>query len=120
MRLALAALMILHGIAHLVGFAGSWHLGADLPYKTTVLAGRIDLGDAGIRVAGLLWLVAAIAFVVAGAGAALNYDWWVKATLYVTFASLVLTLVELPDARIGLVVNVAILALLFVRERVTA
>jgi hypothetical protein len=111
--------MILHGIAHLAGFAGSWHLGADLPYKTTVLAGRVDLGDTGIRLAGLLWLVAAIAFVVAGAGAALNYDWWVKATLYVTLASLVLTLIELPAARLGLIVNVAILGALFIRARVT-
>ena len=119
MRFALAALMILHGMAHLAGFAGSWHLGADLPYKTTVLGGRVDLGDAGIRVAGLLWLGLALAFVVAGAGAALNYDWWVKATLYVVAASLILTMMELPQAKLGLVVNLAILAVLFATTRAT-
>ena len=110
MRFALAALMILHGMAHLAGFAGSWHLGADLPYKTTVLGGRVDLGDAGIRVAGVLWLVVALAFVVAGVGVALNYDWWLKATLYVVAASLGLTMIELPQAKLGLFVNLAILA----------
>ena len=118
MRLALAALMILHGIAHLVGFAGSWHLG-DVPYKTTVLGGRVDLGDTGIRAAGLLWLTAAMAFVVVGAGAALNYEWWVKATLFVTLASLALTIIEFPEAKIGLVVNLAILAVLFATTRAT-
>ena len=39
MRFALASLMALHGIAHLAGFSGSFHLTAatDLPYKTTLL-----------------------------------------------------------------------------------
>jgi hypothetical protein len=119
MRLALAALMILHGIAHLVGFAGSWHLG-ELPYKTTVLGGRVDLGDTGIRAAGLLWLTAAMAFVVVGAGTALDYSWWAKAALYVTLASLALTIMEFPEAKLGLVVNLAILAVLFVMIRATA
>jgi hypothetical protein len=119
MRLALAALMILHGIAHLVGFAGSWHLG-ELPYKTTVLGGRVDLGDTGIRAAGLLWLTAAMAFVVVGAGTALDYSWWAKAALYVTLASLALTIMEFPEAKLGLVVNLAILAVLVVSTRATA
>ena len=119
MRFALAALMILHGVAHLVGFAGSWHVG-DLPYKTTVLAGRVDLGDAGIRVTGILWLAAAVAFVIAGAGTALSYSWWPKAALLVTLASLALTIIEFPEAKIGLVVNLVILAVLFATMRVTA
>jgi hypothetical protein len=119
MRLALAALMILHGIAHLVGFAGSWHLG-ELPYKTTVLGGRVDLGDTGIRAAGLLWLTAAMAFVVVGAGTALDYSWWAKAALYLTLASLALTIMEFPEAKLGLVVNLAILAVLVVSTRATA
>jgi hypothetical protein len=111
--------MILHGIAHLVGFAGAWHVG-ELPYKTTVLAGRVDLGDAGIRATGVLWLAAAVAFVIVGAGTALNYGWWARATLYVTLASLALTMIEFPEAKIGLVVNLAILAVLFATTRVTA
>jgi hypothetical protein len=119
MRFALAALMILHGLAHLAGFAGSWHMG-ELPYKTTVLGGRVDLGDTGIRAAGVLWLTAAIAFAIVGAGTALNYSWWAKAALYVTLASLALTIMEFPEAKIGLVVNLAILAVLFATTRVTA
>ena len=119
MRLALAALMILHGIAHLVGFAGSWHVG-ELPYKTTVLGGRVDLGDAGIRATGVLWLAAAVAFVIVGMGTALNYSWWARATMYVALASLALTIIEFPAAKLGLVVNLGILAVLFASTRATA
>jgi len=119
MRFALAALMILHGIAHLVGFAGSWQVG-ELPYKTTVLGGRVDLGDAGIRATGILWLAAAVAFVIVGGGTALNYDWSTKAALYVTLASLALTIFEFPAAKIGLAVNLAILAVLFATTRAPA
>ena len=119
MRLALAALMILHGVAHLVGFASSWHLG-ELPYKTTVLGGRVDLGDAGIRATGVLWLAAAAAFVIVGGGTALNYSWWAKATLFVTLASLALTIIEFPEAKLGFALNVAILMGLLATTRAPA
>jgi hypothetical protein len=114
MRFALAFLMVLHGIAHLAGFAGSFHLtaAADLPYKTTVLGGRVDLGG-GIRVMGVLWLALATVFVVVAAGTALNATWWVNAAGVTAATSLVMTLLELPQARIGVLVNLAILAALF-------
>ena len=55
MRFVLAAILVAHGIAHLVGLVVSWRLAvfAEMPYKTTVLAGRIDAGDMGIRVIGV-------------------------------------------------------------------
>lgn len=119
MRFALAVLFALHGIAHLVGFAGSWQLAAsgELPYKTTVLNGRIDLGDAGIRMFGLLWVAAAIAFVMAAAGILLEADWWVRLAAIVAAGSLVLTVLEWPAARVGLYLNVIILAVLAVLTR---
>ena len=123
MRLALAALMTLHGIAHLVGFAGAWQLAParEIPYKTTVFAGHVHLGDRGIRVMGVLWLLAALAFVVAAGGAVFNTHWWVRAAVIVTGVSLAMTIVEWPEARLGLVVNLAILgALLFLSRPVSA
>lgn len=74
MRIALAIVMVLHGAAHLVGFAESWQLSMteSVPHKTTVLSGRVDLGTAGIRAAGLLWLLAALAFGLASAGAVMS------------------------------------------------
>ena len=115
MRIVLALIMTLHGIAHLAGFAESFHLTAatDLPYKTTILGGRLDLGG-GIRVMGILWLALAAVFVVVAAGAALNATWWVYAAGVTAMISLVMSLLEMPQARIGVLVNLAILAVLFV------
>ena len=114
MRFVLAALMALHGLAHLVGFAGSWQLAPakEIPYKTTVFAGHVQLGDTGIRVMGVLWLLTAVAFVAAGVGAAFATEWWVRVAMVVTCVSLAMTIVEWPEARIGLFVNLAILAAL--------
>ena len=121
MRIILAGLMTLHGIAHLVGFAGAWQLAParEIPYKTTVLGGHLHLGDIGIRVMGVLWLFAAVAFVVAAGGAVFNARWWTNAALIVTAVSLAMTIVEWPEARFGLVVNVAIIAALLLLFRPT-
>ena len=45
MRFVLALLLVAHGVAHLVGFVASWKLAtlAELPYKTTVFSGRVDV-----------------------------------------------------------------------------
>ena len=111
MRIVLAVLLALHGIAHLVGFIGSWQLNpsGSIPYKTTVLAGHVDVGDSGIRALGVLWLVMAIAFVVTAAGTAFGMQWWAKAVAVVATVSLALTIVQWPEARVGLFVNVGLL-----------
>ena len=119
MRLTLAILMALHGIAHMVGFAGSWQLAAssDLPYKTTVLNGHLDLGHTGIRVLGVLWVAAALAFVLVAAGAVLETGWWVHAAIAVATGSLALTMLELPAARIGFALNLILIAIVLLMQR---
>ena len=113
MRIALAILMALHGVAHLVGFAGAWRLAPQgIPYKTTVLAGQIDLGDAGIRLFGLLWLAAGLSFVLAAVGAVVDTEWWAELALVIAVASLVLSVTELPQAGIGIAVNLVVIAVL--------
>ena len=70
MRIVVAALLIIHGVAHLPGFVVPWRLVAprEMPYKTTLFAGLVNVGDAGIRVVGMLWLVAALALAMCGIG----------------------------------------------------
>jgi len=62
MRVVLAAFVLVHGIAHLPGFVVPWRLAAlsELPYKTTLLNGTLDVGEGGIRIVGLLWLFAGL------------------------------------------------------------
>lgn len=119
MRFVLAFLLVAHGVAHLVGFVSSWKLAtlAELPYKTTVFSGRIDVGDTGIRVTGVLWLLAALAFLVAAIAIATETGWAGRFTLVLVIASLLLCVAGWPDARIGVAVNVGLVFLLAIGAR---
>lgn len=119
MRTAIALLMALHGIAHLPGFLNSWELVTleELPYQTTVLAGRLDVGDGGMRMLGVLWLAMAAVFVACAGGALARGSWWLPWAAGAAMASLVLSAVEWPDARIGVAVNAFLLVALFLGTR---
>ena len=113
MRIALAVLMAVHGFAHLVGFAGAWRLAPDgIPYKTTMLAGHVDLGDIGIRAVGVLWLGLALGFAITAVGIIGDRSWWPTVAVGVTLASLLMCATEWPEARIGVALNVLILGVL--------
>lgn len=112
MRWGLALFLAAHGVAHVVGFAINWRLltSAEIPFKTTVLSGWIDLGERGVKVEGLLWLIAAGAFIVAAAGVALRLS---SAPTILTAAvafSTLLCAASLPEARMGLRVNLGLAA----------
>jgi len=113
-RTSFALLLVAHGIAHLVGFVVPWGLMAapDLANRTTVVGGAIDIGESGMKLFGIVWLALAIGFVTTG-GALLagrpDGIWIVR----LTALSLVACIAGWPDARIGLIVNVAIIAVLF-------
>jgi len=119
MRFGLAVLLVAHGIAHLVGFISSWELATlvELPYKTTVFSGRVDLGDAGIRVLGVLWLLAASAFLVAAIALAIGMSWAVPFMLTAVIASALLCAAGWPDARLGLAVNLGLAVMLAIGAR---
>jgi hypothetical protein len=113
-RILLALLCAGHGVAHLVGFFAAWRPGLfpALPHKTTILAGQLNIGEAGIRIVGVLWLGMALVFAWAavlmwlkGASAA-NVVMWVAAV------SIVLSVLEWPDSQIGVVVNLSIVLLI--------
>ena len=112
MRVALAILLSLHGIAHFVGFAASWRLlrAPDVRYATTILGGALDLGDSGIRVYGLIWLMMGLAFVAAGMTLVFDPAHARRWILIVAACSTLLCIGSLPDSRIGLGINLAILA----------
>lgn len=120
MRFVLAVLLLAHGIAHLPGFLTSWRLASleGMAYKTTLLSGTINVGDVGIRIIGVLWLLAAVGFVTAGIGTALVVSWWGTLTAGVASFSLVLGVLEWPEARIGVIVNLVILAYLGIATQI--
>jgi hypothetical protein len=109
----LALLLLAHGFAHLVGFVGPWKIGKPeqrQPYTTTLLAGRLDVGDAGIRVVGILWLLAAVAFGVLALAVLTEAPWWRPAAIWIASYSLVLSILGLPASWIGIAVDIILLA----------
>ncbi len=113
-RIVLALLFIFHGIAHLVGFVVPWRLTSieDAPYQTTLFSGQLDVGDIGIRIVGLLWLLGAIAFGVVGILALQERPNWPVFALIVSACSLVLCIIAWPEAQVGVWVNILIVVLL--------
>ena len=109
-NLAAFALCV-HGLIHLIGTVVYMSLGSleGLPYETT-LAGRWDVGVSGMAVFGMLWAVAGAAFVVAGIGLGSGATWWVRATTGAAVLSLLLSLLDSPNAYMGAAVDVAVLA----------
>jgi len=119
MRFVLAFVIAAHGIAHLVGFISSWRLAtlAELPYKTTIFSGRLDVGDAGIRVIGVLWLLAALAFLVGPIAVTTEASWAGRFLFAAVIGSTLLCVAGWPDARIGLAVNLGLALVLAIGAR---
>ena|SRR5688572_28964003 len=113
MKLFISILMILHGIAHTVGFTTSWKLANPSGFKTTVFGGNVDLGEFGIRVTGVLWLLTGAAFVLLAIAWITEQPWWSSLAWSAFVLSTLLTIIQWPEARIGIAVNASLaLALL--------
>lgn len=117
-----AIVLVLHALVHFMGTAAYMKLAPiqQLPYKTTVLGGRWDLGASGTTLYGALWAVAAIGFIAAAVGLLAGWSWWQPMLLGVTLFSLVLTALDWGVAYAGVIVNIAILAVLWLGPRITS
>ncbi len=107
--------MFVHGFAHIVGFLVSWKIinDKDSPYKTTILGGNMDLGHTGIRIMGIFWLLTGIGYFLMTYGVISNADWWKSYTFLVTYFSLFISVLALPDTKYGIMANVLLLLFLW-------
>lgn len=119
MRWLFAGALVVHGIAHLAGFAVAWHFvhSPEVPYKTTVLGGLVDVGDGGARTIGLLWLALTLAFLLSAYATIANWASAFSLALSAITASAVLCAIALPEAGIGLAVNVVLVIVLAIGPR---
>ena len=78
------------------------------------MGGRLDVGDVGAKVVGVLWLMLFIDFAgvawVAYAGA----PWWPLGALIVASGSLLLCLFDWPDTIIGVVIDLVLIILIVI------
>jgi hypothetical protein len=111
---AFAVFFALHGAVHAIGFTVAWQIGGPrgVEYSTALLNGAVEIGDAGARLFGLIWLAAAAALM---AGAALLWRGHPRSrelAVGLTLGSLCLCILGLPGSEIGLAIDLGLLALL--------
>lgn len=114
MRALFAVFLVLHGLAHVVGFLLPWRLvpgptTAPRPAMNRLFGGRLLLGDVPARMLGVLWLIAGLTFAVIAVAWWRQQSWSGAALVAIVLVSLVLTAVWWPAARIGLALNAGIL-----------
>jgi hypothetical protein len=83
-----------------------------MPYQATILADSVNVGDLGIQVLGILWLIAPFGFTVSGVGVLARLPWW--ATMIAAVFSFLLYIKGWPDSGIGVLANVGIVTFLLV------
>jgi hypothetical protein len=112
--------LIMHGLIHLMGTTAYLKLAEikGLPYKTTVLDGRWDLGANGIAVYGALWAVPSVGFIVAAVALLAGCNWWQPVLLGVTVFSLLLTTLDWGVAHAGVIINIVILVVVWAGPRI--
>jgi hypothetical protein len=110
-RIAAVALA-LHGAIHLIGFVSPWRIASveGFAYRTTVLGGAQDVGDAGVRLIGLVWLGLTVGFLTAGYGVWRRKAWAVGLTGVLAVVSLIVCVAGLPETAAGVAIDVVILA----------
>jgi len=104
----MVALLIAHGTAHLVGFRAIFWPTPAAPRRA---------GWLGHRIFGSLWLILAVGYVL---GAALwwrEVPAWAPLTLLSTALSVVLCVAYWPEARVGLYIDVPLLAMVLALSR---
>jgi hypothetical protein len=119
MKIIFAALLMLHGFAHSVGFIVFWRISEieGMTYKTTILNGKVNVTDTGIRIVGTIWLLLSLVYIFNGIAVIINLPYWESLAIYISVASLVYCIIGWPDSKIGVIVNILILIFLFLNKR---
>ncbi|HEX3016027.1 MAG TPA: hypothetical protein VHQ46_06580 [Desulfobacteria bacterium] len=110
MKWFFAAVIILHGLIHLMGGVNELGLA-----KVEGLSGQTLVPIAGYlkSVLGILWFLAVVAFLIAGIGLLTNQTWWKAIAVGAVILSQVLIIIWWPAAKFGTVANVLVLIGLF-------
>ena len=116
---AAAFFVFAHGLVHLLGVVIYWQL-AEVeefpPYKTTLLNGRWEIGDIGMRIYGLSWLIATLGFVVAAVGMVFRQNWWIQMLFGASLFSLIVNAIDWEWAKYGALLDILILGVLIVPQ----
>ncbi|HAG10460.1 MAG TPA: hypothetical protein DCK76_03530 [Desulfotomaculum sp.] len=97
-KIIFAAVLIIHGFIHLLGFGKAFQL-AEINQLTQTIHKPI----------GVLWLISALLFIIAAAVFLLRKDWWWMVAVPALALSQLLIIMYWPDAKYGTIANAIIL-----------
>jgi hypothetical protein len=118
MKFAIIGLLAVHGLIHAVGFAGAWGLaefqGASR-VPTNFVTARPD--DPIVRILGIVWLVALVAFVAAAYLLLMDNAAWRPVAIAAAAVSMVPVALWWQNAPMGAVANALVLVAVFLAPR---
>jgi hypothetical protein len=118
MRLLAALFLFAHGVAHLVGFrAAFWTPISGL--RTSLLGGLVGIGPFGYRALGVAWLLVALGYWLSAGMLLARSAGFLHCALLTTLVSASMCLLFWPEARIGLLLDVLLLAGLLASSQAT-
>lgn len=111
LRYLFIAIVIIHGLIHLLGFVREWHLA-----RVPQLSGKtlFPLGDTLAKTMGILWLLTAVTFSLSAISCIMGEEWWWIVALFSVMASQILIIIYWKDARAGTIANAIIVPVLIV------
>ena len=118
-RVALGFFLIAHGSAHFMATSVYWKLfdSEKLPYSTKILDGHLDLGETGVALFGLVWLLAGMGMVAAGLGVVVKVRQAVSWLLAASVFSLVICILVPDKSMVGIAIDLMVLGVLLVGSR---
>lgn len=112
LRIIAGVFLALHAFAHAPGILAAWKIIEydDASFQPNVIL--TDASDTAVAILGAIWLVSAVAYLIAAFGLLWDQRWWPSATFVAGTISLVMTVLWMEDAVVGLVINVAVIGAL--------
>jgi hypothetical protein len=117
MRIFGALFLVLHGLAHLVGFRAAFWPSGGLSNQASLLGGLLAVSSYGIRLLGVVWLLLTLGYVTSAVLLLARSATWTSLTLVASSISLVMCALFLPEARIGLYIDVVLLLAVLLMSR---
>lgn len=117
MKILFAGLVIIHGLIHLIGFVNQCNIKKIEQFKGITI---FPVSESLSKTLGIVWLIAALLFVIAAAGFIAEKDWWSIIGLIAIIVSQILIVIYWKDAFAGTIANVIIFIVAIVSFAVTS
>jgi NADH:ubiquinone oxidoreductase subunit K len=111
MRILFTAIIIFHGLIHLIGFASQWHIKGFNKFTGIT---TFPVSEKFSKILGIVWLLAALLFILSSIGFFANKNWWLMAGLISVIISQILIIIYWKDAWGGTIGNLIILIVIII------